>query len=84
MTPMASMQDGPTQFMLEQRFGAIVVGAFSGVALLIDTRRFEWASYLVASRTFEIGARMAIGATRLVVFEDELGQSITLALAGIM
>ena len=79
------MQDGLRDSLWRQRFGAIVVGAFSGVALLIATLGvFGMTSYLVASRTFEIGARMAIGATRLSVLKMVLGQSIALALMGVM
>jgi putative ABC transport system permease protein len=77
------MEDRLAGSLWRQRFSAIVVGAVGIAALAIAVLGvFGMTSYLVASRTFEIGVRMAIGATRLDILTMILGQSIAMALVG--
>jgi ABC-type antimicrobial peptide transport system permease subunit len=67
-----------------QRFSAIVVGAFSVAALAIAVLGvFGMTSYIVACRTFEIGVRIATGATPSDVLRMILGQSVSMALLGV-
>jgi predicted permease len=84
LSDVAPMDDRLGDSLWRQRFGAVVVGAFSVTALAIAVLGvFGMTSYLVACRTFEIGVRMAVGATRLDVLRMILGQSILMALLGV-
>lgn len=57
--------------------------AFSGIALLLGAiGTYSLISYSVASRTHEIGIRMALGAERGRVLFDTLRQGLTLTLVG--
>jgi ABC-type antimicrobial peptide transport system permease subunit len=73
------------QIGTRQRFSAIVVGAFSVIALVIAILGvFGMTSYLVTTRTFEIGVRMAIGASRWDVMRMIMVQSVAMALLGVI
>jgi putative ABC transport system permease protein len=68
-----------------QRFSAVVVSAFSLAALAIAALGvFGMTSYLVSSRTFEMGVRVALGATRLNIMSMILRQSTAMAVLGAM
>ncbi len=81
-----------------RRFSLILVAAFASVALLLATAGlYGVTSYSVASRTRELGVRMALGATPSAVLRLVLGQGMgttavgvaigiagSLALAGLM
>jgi predicted permease len=70
--------------MAPTRIGAIVVGAFGLLALLLATiGLYGVVSYSVSRRTREIGIRMAIGATRWQVLRDVLSQGLRLASIGV-
>jgi putative ABC transport system permease protein len=85
LSDVSSMDDRVGDSLWRQRFSAIVVGAFSIAALAIAVLGvFGMTSYLVASRTFEIGVRMALGATRLNVMKMILRQSIAMTLLGVV
>ncbi len=84
LSDMASMEDRLGDSMWRQRFSAIVVGVFSIAALAIAVLGvFGMTSYVVACRTFEIGIRMAIGATPSDVLRMILGQSVSMAMLGV-
>jgi len=84
LSDVASMEDRLGDSLWRQRFSAIVVGAFSIAALVIAVLGvFGMTSYLVTSRTFEIGVRMAIGATPADVLWMILGQSLSMAVVGV-
>jgi putative ABC transport system permease protein len=79
------MDDRIGDSLWRQRFSAIVVGAFSLAALAIAALGvFGMTSYLVSGRTFEMGVRVALGATRLNIMSMILRQSIAMALLGAM
>jgi predicted permease len=85
LSDVASMGDRVGDSLWRQRFSAIVVGAFSIAALAIAVLGvFGMTSYLVACRTFEIGVRVALGATRVNVLRMILGESIAMALVGVI
>ena len=84
LSDVASMEDRLGDSLWRQRFSAIVVGAFSVAALAIAVLGvFGMTSYVVACRTFEIGVRIAIGATPSDVLRMILGQSVSMALLGV-
>lgn len=85
LSDVATMDNRIGDSLWRQRFSAIVVGAFSLAALAIAALGvFGMTSYLVSCRTFEMGMRMALGATRLNIMRMVLGQSIAMALVGAM
>jgi predicted permease len=70
--------------MAPTEIGAVVVGAFGLVALLLATvGLYGVVAYSVGRRTREVGIRMAIGATRGQVLWLILSQGARLALVGI-
>jgi putative ABC transport system permease protein len=66
------------------RFNAILLGAFGGMALLLTAAGiFGVLSYLVTQRTHEIGLRMALGAQPHDVLRVIVGHGMRLALIGV-
>jgi predicted permease len=67
------------------RFLATLLGAFSGVALLLAAvGLYGVIAYSVARRTPEFGIRMAVGANTPQIFRLVLGHGLKLALAGVV
>jgi putative ABC transport system permease protein len=68
-----------------QRFNAILLGVFSGLALLLATIGiYGVLSYSMSRRTSEIGLRMALGASRSNILRMTLGQALRPALMGVV
>ena len=66
------------------RFGALLLGGFAAVALLLGTAGiYAVISYSVAQRRAEIGVRMALGARPGAVLGLVLGDALRLALVGV-
>lgn len=69
--------------MAPTRIGALVVGSFGLLALVLATvGLYGVISYSVSQRTREVGIRMAIGATRPQVLRLILSQGLRLAVIG--
>jgi ABC-type antimicrobial peptide transport system permease subunit len=67
-----------------RRFVLIVLGGFAGIALILAAvGMYGVASGVVAERTKELGVRIALGATRPMIFRQMLGEMLVLAAAGV-
>ena len=78
------MEDVVSSSAAGDRFNALLLGAFGGIALLLTAAGiFGVLSYLVAQRTREIGMRMALGAQRTDVLRVIVGHAARLALLGL-
>jgi predicted permease len=86
--PVADMrlfEDVMHRSIAPQRFNAILLGSFSGLALLLATLGiYGVLSYSVGRRTSEIGLRIALGASRANILRMTLGQGLRPALLGIL
>ena len=68
-----------------QRFNAILLGVFSGLALLLATTGiYGVLSYSMSRRTSEIGLRVALGASAGSIMRMTIGQGMRPALIGIV
>jgi putative ABC transport system permease protein len=68
-----------------QRLSAILLGVFSGLALLLATIGiYGVLSYSMSRRTAEIGLRVALGASRRDILGMTIGQGMRPALLGIV
>src|SRR5262249_32370367 len=73
-----------TASVASRRFNLVLLAAFAGTALLLaGVGIYGVIAFLVATRTREIGIRMALGARRADVMRLVLGRGIKLFLAGI-
>jgi ABC-type antimicrobial peptide transport system permease subunit len=74
--PVVAMTDDMSITLLPVRAGAVLLGAFGLIALILAAAGiYGVASYSVASRTREIGVRAALGASRGMIVRMVLGES---------
>jgi putative ABC transport system permease protein len=72
-------------FVTQRRFQTSLLAGFSIVALLIAAIGiYGLIQYSVATRTHEIGIRMAVGARTSGVFRMIIGEGLTLSLTGVV
>jgi putative ABC transport system permease protein len=80
----ATMQQLVSDSVATQRTTLILLGLFSGLALVLAVIGvYGVISYSVARRTHEMGIRMALGAERREVLKLVVGHSLRLTLTGI-
>lgn len=79
---MESMVEASTQ---QSKSMAWLFAAFAGIALLLAAiGAYGVVSWSAAQRTFEIGVRVALGASRRSVFRLVIGQSLRLVISGLV
>src|SRR5215471_2201922 len=84
VTDIRSFQEVVTRSVAPQRFNAILLGVFSGLALLLATTGiYGVLSYSMSRRTSEIGLRMALGASAGSILRMTVSQGLRPALLGI-
>jgi predicted lysophospholipase L1 biosynthesis ABC-type transport system permease subunit len=80
-----SFQEIVHRSVAPQRFNAILLGVFSGLALLLATTGiYGVLSYSMSRRTSEIGLRVALGASRRNILSMTISQGMRPALLGMV
>ncbi|HEY3381047.1 MAG TPA: ABC transporter permease [Vicinamibacterales bacterium] len=78
-----TMSDAFSQSLFVQRFGAGLLAAFGGLALVLSIIGvYGVMAYSVSRRTREIGIRIALGASQTSLVQSVLRQAARLALVG--
>jgi ABC-type antimicrobial peptide transport system permease subunit len=78
-----TMSDAFNQSLFVQRFGAGLLGAFGGLALLLSVIGvYGVMAYSVSRRTKELGIRIALGAPRATLIRSVLRHAARLAIVG--
>jgi len=85
VTQVATLDDLISDSVSPRRFSAVLIGIFSGVALLLAAVGiYGVMSYVVGQRTHEIGIRVALGAQPGQIWSLVVGRAARLAVAGII
>jgi len=78
-----SMSDRFAMALMPARLGTLLLGALGGLGLLLATIGLHGiVSYATSRRTFEIGVRLALGATRFAVVWVVVRGAVTLVAVG--
>jgi putative ABC transport system permease protein len=84
VTDIRPFQEVVSRSVAPQRFNAILLGVFSGLALLLATTGiYGVLSYTMSRRTSEIGLRMALGASASKILRMTISQGMRPALLGV-
>jgi putative ABC transport system permease protein len=80
----ASLEQPLGNYLVQRRFHTLLLSGFSAMALLIAAVGiYGLIQYSIATRTREIGLRMAIGARARDIFRMIVGEGLTLSLTGV-
>lgn len=80
----APLEQQAGAYLAQRRFQTTVLAGFAAVALLMAAVGiYGLIQYSIATRTREIGLRMAIGARPADIFRMTIGEGLTLSLTGI-
>jgi len=86
--PLASVQsahDAMAISLLPARVGALLLGAFGAVALLLSTIGvYGVTAYVVGQRTHEVGIRTALGASSAAVLRQLMTETLRVVLVGLV
>jgi putative ABC transport system permease protein len=85
LTPVVSFDERFSRTLVAPRFNMLILGVFALVAIaLAAVGVFGVIAYSIASRTREIGVRVALGATPQRIVADVVRRGMTLAGAGMV
>jgi putative ABC transport system permease protein len=85
LTPVVSFDERFSRTLVTPRFNMLIIGVFALVAItLAAVGVFGVIAYSIASRTREIGVRIALGATPQRIVADVVRQGMMLAGAGMV
>jgi putative ABC transport system permease protein len=85
LTPVVSFDERFSRTLVAPRFNMLILGVFAFVAIaLAAVGVFGVIAYSIASRTREIGVRVALGATPQRIVADVVRRGMTLAGAGMV
>jgi putative ABC transport system permease protein len=80
-----TLDDLCRESIARQRFGALILGVFAAVALVLAVVGiYGTVSHLVVQRTHEIGIRMAVGAAPRDILRATVGEGLLLAAGGVV
>jgi predicted permease len=80
-----TLDDLCRESIARQRFGALILGVFAAVALVLAVVGiYGTVSHLVVQRTHEIGIRMAMGAAPRDILRATVGEGLLLAAGGVV
>jgi predicted permease len=85
LTDLRTMDEWISLSVADRRFNLILISSFAGLALLLSSLGlYGLISFTVSERTSELGVRMALGAQKRDIITLIAGQSVRLAIFGVV